>query len=788
MAFAVEGAGLFVHEFNTAAAALFLVLSAAFDGLGQNSEEAPRAGGRARALAGWMIALAGLSFLPISPTLRFFAISIWFSGLAFAATARGRTESPMGGLAAASLLFGLFEYAAGTSLLTWYEVRGCSHWLTRPDPTDANASVLGPSFSGIHLALLALMVVFSAWCCSERRSWVRLAVSFGAVGLVYAGWLAFWADCAALLPEPSGRSAWGSEAARLFAALYPVHLSILFPLVVGPVAALAAWRFSRRQCAPEGGLSVRLVLASAVVAILGFWSLTNWPTAPQERSCKVAFYEKGFLNWLVPTHDNYGSYSAGMFGNLPKLMSAMGWTGELIPDITTERLAGADILVIINQDELFSQESLDAVRAFVHGGGGLLLLGDHTCWKHDKVLVNEPLEALGSRVRIAFDSADFFVGGWLHSYQYFPHPATARLGDSANDAGSVVGASLEVHYPAVPIVIGRYGYSDPGVFTKGEHGYLGTLDFEPGEPLGDLPLVAAETIGKGRVIVAGDTSGFVNGILTHSHPFVRRVFEWLASPGRAAVPYWRDRLGVLLLGAAGALAWAVLRRRPTSAIVLAALFLACGAASQGIAAGRASRPLVGQVALVDDSRLGQVSMEGWRPDGIFGVYLSLMREGYFTVGMKDFDPAQVAEADLIVSVAPTRPYSGKEIQAIQSFLHKGGTYLLAVGWEERAGAESFLSCFGMGIDGLPLGHNQATVAGPDLKLYFWKAWPVQGGQGLATIEGRPVVAEQRVGKGRLVVIGDSHFLTSKNLEGEDGVVMPNIHFLRRLIAPPEGAR
>lgn len=684
----------------------------------------------------------------------------------------------MAGLALASLLFGLFRFAAGTSLLTWYELQGLSHALTRPD--SPRASLLGPSFSGLPVAALALAVVFGAWWRSERRGWLSLGIGLGGVGLAFAGWLAFWADCAAVL---SG--AWGARAARLLAALYPVHVPLLFPGLAGGVAAFFAWRISRSPAAPAERGAGRFVLASAVAGVLGAWALTNAPARSDPRPRRVAFYEKGFLNWMVPTHESYGSYSSGMFGNLPKLVAAMGWKGDLIPEVAPGHLAGADVLVVINQDELFPEASLAAIRSFVHAGGGLLLLGDHTCWKHGKVLVNEPLEAIGARSRIAFDSADFFVGGWLHSYGYFPHPATMTLADAANEAGSVVGASVEPFYPAVPIVIGRYGYSDPGVIENADRGYLGTLDFEPGEPLGDLPLVTAEQVGAGRVVVAGDTSGFVNGILTHSHPFVRRIFGWLASADRAAVPYWRDRLGVLLLIGAGILACIASRCRPVGGAALAGALLVAGLAARARAAVP-MRPLAGKIALVDDSRLGLHSMEGWRPDGIMGVTLGLMREGYFTIGMAAFDPAQVAEADVVVSVAPTRPYDEEESQAIQAFLHKGGTYLLAVGWEERAAAEPFLARYGMGIGGVPLGRDYAAVSDSDEKPHFWEAWPVRGGLPIATVSGYPVVAEQRVGAGRLVVIGDTHFLTSKNLEGEEGVVMPNVRFLRRLLAGKEG--
>jgi hypothetical protein len=58
-------------------------------------------------------------------------------------------------------------------------------------------------------------------------------------------------------------------------------------------------------------------------------------------------------------------------------------------------------------------------------------------------------------------------------------------------------------------------------------------------------------LGRGKVLVFGDTSPFQNVALSYSlDPFVERVFQWLLSDASAPEPRW-ELLGLLLAGSAG---------------------------------------------------------------------------------------------------------------------------------------------------------------------------------------------------------------------------------------------
>ncbi len=772
LGFAAEAMGLFSHELNVALALLFLVLSAVLAPIERAATGLPS---RARRAAGAILAIAGIALLPTAWNVRFFGIALWFAGLDIATDAGGgRTRSALP-LGIACVLYGLFEWCAGSSLVLWNGVQAWSFRISGlAGELCGKPLALGPTFSGVGMVVLALaaIAVTLAVCPLSAKAIRRAAVAATAVLALHYFYL-----CTCAL---------GPAVPSIADRLYPLHLPML--LTLGLAALLGVYV---RGCSPRdavrdfAGASLRIVtLAVAAACAVGL--LTNLPPAAPPPPRTVALYKEGFVNWLSPTHERYGRYSTGMFGNLPKLVGCMGWQSVQVPTIDRESLAGKDVLVIINQDKPLPRESLAAIDAFVEQGGGLLVMGDHTFWKTERrILPNEPLER--SHIRLRFDSADFFIGGWLHSYRYWPHAITAGLHDQMNEAGTVVGASLAIGGPAVPLVVGRYGYSDPGVETAADHGYLGNLDYDPGEPLGDVVLVAAENVGRGRMVVAGDTSGFTNGIMDHTWPFVQRVFWWLGNDGRAALPWWREAPGLAL---AALVAFLVLLFGGTRPAVIAGAALACFTAAW--LSGAALRtvgvppPLTGKVAIVDESHGGMYSPEGWHNDAVDGVYLHLMRDGYFPAALSRFDSDAIEAGELFVTIAPTTRYRASEVRTLRKFMERGGTVLLAVGWEDRAAALPLLEMAELEIAPRPLGRTTGSGAPLAEEPMIYEAWPVLGGEPLLTARGEPVVARKAIGKGRIIVIGDSRFLTNKNLEVKDGGILRNVHFLTWLLAQPSG--
>jgi hypothetical protein len=231
-----------------------------------------------------------------------------------------------------------------------------------------------------------------------------------------------------------------------------------------------------------------------------------------------------------------------------------------------------------------------------------------------------------------------------------------------------------------------------------------------------------------------------------------------------------------------------------AAAAAAALVLCTSAthrAAELLPSGRAHSP--NNLAYIDASHVESYSEESLRNDGLMGLTYTLMRNGYLTLLLPETAPERLNQAGLFISVAPTRAFSAAERQAVRDFVENGGIFISTVGYEEREASQELLADFGFSIGGSPpgvsraepkpMGHFKApylNVKAPHLQaghymphVRFHAAWPVQCTDPQAQVvaygpENLPVILMRRIGRGKVVVIGDTGFAMNKNLEHEGG--------------------
>jgi len=213
---------------------------------------------------------------------------------------------------------------------------------------------------------------------------------------------------------------------------------------------------------------------------------------------------------------------------------------------------------------------------------------------------------------------------------------------------------------------------------------------------------------------------------------------------------------------------------------------ACTAASQGGASllpdGRRQNP--NNLAYIDASHVEAYSSESWRTDGVGGLALTLMRNGYLTLTLPEVTPRRLERAGLLISIAPARSFSRAEVETVKTFVNHGGIVIMTVGYEEAAASQSLLNAFGLRV-GLaeserlepePLGHFKSPYLeseGKRVYVRFHAGWPVACSDAGAHVmaygrDNRPVMIMRRLGKGAVLLIGDTCFAMNKNLEYENG--------------------
>ena len=560
----------------------------------------------------------------------------------------------------------------------------------------------------------------------------------------------------------------------------------------------------------QAGRYRRPVLAVAqalvVLAICSFYFAAAGVGRTKTGGQVLVFAPEKTTDFEAPAFERLGVSNSGMYGLLPKYLTTRGhdvFVTESFEQLGAE-LDRSSVLVVICPPEAFPQELKERVWKFVGGGGGLLVLGDHTDIFGSMKPLNELLEPVN--VKFKFDSAYSGRQYWHYSYEFIDHPVTQSLDEVNGVLQHGTGGSLSVSRPAYPVISGKYAYGDKGDYQN-LGSFLGDERYRGDERLGDLPLVAAAEYGRGKVLVFGDTSGFQNISVPYSYPLIFDVFEWLSTDTVIA-----HQTLVLLSAALTALAAAVLLfggqlKLPRTMTLTMGVFTACfvlyaWAKPEGNPPRRVPDKSY-RIAYVDGSHVGGFKLQHWADESIDGLLVNLSRNGYIPFVMRTFSPEWLKASSLYVSVAPQSHYTGSEMKQLDAFVKGGGRALIAVGYEEREASEALLGRFGFAVGDVPLGAAPITDVVIESEEYqkiqqephFANAWPISSTDGtslhpLYTYEDFDIVATKSVGSGAVTVIGDSRFLRDKVLENEDTAWPGNVTFMKGILgadAPPENA-
>jgi hypothetical protein len=672
-----------------------------------------------------------------------------------------------------------------------------------------------------HVSLWPLLYTISGHLSGAAASLLRIEAR---IGPTYSGMLvvvafamAFAARAAIARMVPTGRTALaivlllvlpaaavGARGLAMFAARLGVPAAfltwrvLLFALLLVPLGlflrdqpvdpaalrgiSLRAGGGDRRGHRRPGSAGAIGVL----ILIVGGLLLLTWSGGVPARTGRVLLDGRGEFDLEPLVWGKYGSEAerGASLATLPPLLEERGFSVAVTDTAIDGRvLEEHDVLVIMNPAYAFEHAELEAIWSFVRDGGGLLVLGDHTNIHGTMEPLNTLLGPFG--VRVAFDSAIPMIERWTWygCMRVHPHPVTRGVRDET-DVKISVGASLELPPHALPLLTGRDAFSDVGNWENEGGAYLGNMRRDAGETLGDIPLAAVVRYGEGNVIVFGDTSTFQRSAIYNTHELVSRVFTYLAGGAAGTAPPWVRWAGAIAL-AIGTIA--LMRGRPgllpivATASIMGGLVL--GATQQY--GGVAIPPVVGArpLAVVDLDHGNRVDRHTGAPNGIGGLTDHLWRGGYVPLGMKEFDADGVAEAALFVTVAPAVPFTPAERAALVRFVDRGGLLVVASGYEERRGAEGLLKDFGYAIGPTPIGAaHQSVVHLEGQSVFMHESWPVLAPEGRGEVWvscwGYPLVRFEEIGRGGLIVIGDSKFLCDVKLESRDRFVEENINFLR----------
>jgi len=709
--------------------------------------------------------------LPVAAWLTGVSAAWWavFGPLQVLSLGLDRRDTPALGMACATA-----SAACGIMLAQYTDLGARMAELAAGASPFRSATEVGPSVLGLS-GWVGLAVGIGAHAALQRRTgWWRYASL--ALSVVAA------AAITRLLSVSFDGEAWREAPGRALACIHAAGaLAVLLlgaPLLRARDGDRGRWR------AP----ALFVLLAASLATTMVMNPALRLRTTARPR---VLLLDQGLVDWKPPSLERLGPFSLGMFGTLPKALGALGYEAARVPVEELPSMLSANpgaILVIINPSRRWSEAERDAIWTHVASGGGLLVLGDHTDVGRQMGSLNPLLAHIG--VAFRFDSAYPF-GRVFRGGEISRRSTLFRDLEADREVLVGIGASLDVRSPSRVELAGPRSHSDRGQIRNLSGSHLGNYYWSPGERLGDLALAARCLLGRGRVLVFGDTTFIQNGALYATLPgMIRRSMAWLAGadPERPLPPYillWSLTLVlvVLLAPASPSAGW-------------------LGAAGVGVLAGvllpigcnwpraHRSESLGNGVAVLDLTHGARTPGLDAQTRGLGHLRALLLRAGFLTIEeLPGFSIEGVPRVQVIVE--PSRPYGEPETNALLARVRSGATCLVFCSPNGATRLEHLLdACHGARIGPPALGPVPQRFAAPRMRsepvfvdahaISFSR--PTGDEEVLYQFGEWTLAAAVRIGKGRVVLVGDGQFPRSRNLEPRRGLPhLGNIMFIRNLL-------
>lgn len=721
-------------------------------------------------------------------------------GVAFAAAVLLAAPSAVAGVGR-----GLFFAAAATALVGWLPWvsglgDGIASWTINAIKDTEAPLQYGPSALGLPAAFFAICLL-AARLVRRRGVWPLVALVLVPVAvrlqLVVAEWRHNEAVKAHIghdhpLPEM-----------EIFSSLGPLTLLLSIVVFLGylgrPGGPEGDGEPAAEPAAARRGLT-RGALGGFAAAAVMLFLISGWRFDGQEDH-RVAYLNMGLLDWKRPVIGEFGGFVGGMFGMTPVFLQNGGWDVKVVEeeDLPEFGLDDARVLIIINCPRKWLPEERERLEDFVREGGSVLVLGDHTNvsglmtglegpdYESGDGGLNSLLVPWG--YEFVFDSAYHTADGWSEGLEW--KPGILGLWRDPRKEGIGIGASLRIERPVQSIVQARYGFSDWGFADNYTGSFLGNYTYEENgqERLGDLVMIAGHRIGKGRVVVYGDTSGFQNGGMNFSYgDLLVPLLSKLCRPAGLAIPYWLETVAAIL-AVAGA-GWVLVRRGAAArgAILGAAVAATLAGALQGshdpMEPVRESNLERG--VLIDYSHMPDVGHYEAGYNTIASLTTNAHRAGLVGYRMTDWEPDLVRRARVTAMIAPRVGFSESEVEDLAAAMQGGATVIVAASGPHAPEANTLLRAFGVEVSPVTLepipGIGEQKEQEPKfVNPSTVRIDPSVNYEPLYRYGDNLIVAAVPVGEGHLIVIGDSRFYGERNNEGLWGWWAGNLAFQNSIL-------
>ncbi len=470
------------------------------------------------------------------------------------------------------------------------------------------------------------------------------------------------------------------------------------------------------------------------------------------------------------------------FRMLPVLLRSQGCGVETNSEISESNLRNTDFLFVINPTKEFTTAQAEIVMKRLNEGMTVLVAGDHTNMMEVGKGCNSLLRNTG--IQLSYDSAipNEYFPGWRHAIW---QRSDIQKGTEAGNAFAIsVGSSLQIDSSVRPLIVGVHGFSDKANF-EAVPGHLGNMSLDPGERQESLILAADKRIGKGRLIVFGDTSSLQDGALTDSAQALWKLMR--LSPTSLSVSPILFATGIIL--AMLLVSVAPLKRQIIGLGIVGFLtsmvvhFLDRDPVPLNIHDGAA---FVADHAPV---------YPGVYSEEYLGKFFWLfMRKGIPCVSVP-LNEAIRQKPKKIVLAGPRLALTSTESDELEAYVREGGDLYVFQDWKDRNATQEFLARQGLRLSDQPLGgKSYSSIASPtmlakipqnvasSLSDLVIDATSIEGDiEPIVKTYDKTTVGVKRVGLGRIIVSSDARWISDEVLGAQTQLNLKAARILYELI-------
>lgn len=500
-------------------------------------------------------------------------------------------------------------------------------------------------------------------------------------------------------------------------------------------------------------------------------------------------------NWEITTREYdtkwYGPESGYNYYCMADYLSYYYHLDKNFEEITPNLLTGYDVLIVKIPTEPFSHEEVQAIVQFVRGGGGLLLLGEHTNVFGSSAYLNPIAEQFNFSFRYdcLFDIERKFEQVYVRP-QILAHPIVQNMPPFL----FAVSCSIEPESYLAQKAILASGLKSLDIDYHSANFYPQVKD-AANMNFGSFVQMIAVKHGEGRVAAFTDSTVFSNfsAFIPGKPELLLGTMNWLNKENQLGwLNYLFLSIAIVCLASVFIFlgnvpkdlrfAWLVVISVVCTIAIGISLFAAVNKANYPLPEPH-TKPI--QIYFEKDHSSYELPVLGFVEDHkrSYAVFFQwVLRLGYFPgVGQSIKDCTE--SSDLVVIINPRRDFSIEEIVTIREHVTRGGKVLLMDDPANTdSSANSLLQTFGMKINP----RNQIRyntihdVSGSS-------SWPIgqdyvstiEGGRPLLlTEEGMPVLSVTKEGKGTLAVMTFSNSFVDSQMGMLERVV-PDERLLHR---------